>query len=229
MAKRRKVGDAEIEGVFKEPEFNEREFLKNEIKKAKGIIIIFIIAVGVGILSAYVQISMGTIFAILIGVIVLILIKQILSSLNAEFSDRNGWVFAILAFIILWLSFWSVGLNPPFNDVSPPQIRSIDVLLYGNNTWIRVYDYEQQFNKNLNDEIENNIKKINSNNITEVRAVVTDNSQVGTVYINNEQATLENGYYLVKLTGVSEITVTATDLAGHKATQRVTFPTGSGK
>ncbi len=226
MAKRRKISEEEETGeVFKEPEFDEQGFLRNEIKKAKGIIILFLIAIGVGLLSAYIQIGIGSFVAYALGILVIFSLKPILKALKAEFSDRNTWIFAILAFLILWISFWSVGLNPPFNDVSPPQVRVIEV--QNTTTWVKVYDYEAQYDQGLKKDIDKNIKNLNLENVTAIRVLVTDNVEVGAVYINGELATVSNGYYEIQIQNFDgKITISAQDISGHRTVNEFNISTG---
>jgi len=223
MAKRRKVDDTESSELFTPPEFDVADFLKKEIKKAKGIIIVFLIAIVIGLFSAYVQVSIDTFIAYAIGIAVIFVMKPILKALNAEFSDRKTWAFAIIAFLILWLSFWTVGLNPPFNDVSPPQIRVVEVYTGAstNATWIEIYDYEASYNPALAKKIKDNKNSLDWSNITKVRALVTDNVGVGAVYINSNPASLSDGYYVASVSGSSSITITAEDVNGHSSTLTV--------
>ncbi len=228
MAKRKKI-EEETE-LFKEPEFDEREFLVSELKKGKGIILVFVIAAVLGIFSAYLQVNVDTYLAYLVGIATIFALKPALKAINAEFKDKKTWTFAILAFIILWIAFWSVGLNPPFNDVSPPQIRMVEVYTgaSANATWVLIYDYAANYNKELAKEIAKNKESLNWNNITKIRALVTDNVGVSTVYINGKEATADGNYYVVNALNIgSEITITATDVNGHRNTMSISVPTGT--
>ena len=218
MAKRRKSEKEELEEIFKEPEFDEREYLISEIKKGKGIILVFIIATAIGFISGFFQVWGDALAAVFLGFILLFSLKYILSIVNAEFSDKKTWAFAIIAFLLIWFTCWTVALNPPFNDISPPQIRSISVEY--NNTWIVVYEY----GKGL---IQSNIDKVKWSQVNTVRALVTDNSEVQTVKINKENADKNGDYWEARnLDLVGRITVEAWDTHGNYARKEITVPTG---
>ncbi len=212
MAKRRKV--AEEKEIFKEPEFDEVQFLKDEITKAKGIIIVFLLAIGAGLVSAYLQVFGGVYLAYGFGILVAVSIKWLLTALHMPFKDSKTWVFAILAFLLIWIAIWSVGLNPPFNDMSPPQVRTVEV--YNGTAWVLIYSYRESFNNGLANEIKKNIKDLNWENVTKIRADVEDNVAVDKVSINGKGATLKNGYYEVDVEPpITDISVMAWDSSGH--------------
>ncbi len=203
MAKRRKTPEEKEEEIFKEPEFDVREFLKSEIKKGKGITILFLLSVGVGFLSAYLQVYVDIFLAVFIGFILLFAIKPILSFFNAEFHGRNTWIYAIFAFLLIWLSIWSVALNPPFNDLTPPQIKEV-LVEYSNGTTLVIYSY---FHGITN-------KNIDWKNVTKIKAKVFDNVKVSSVQINGKMADLENGYYVVNVSNINSINIVAYDEKG---------------
>ena len=205
MAKRRKTPEEEEKELFVEPEFDEREFLKSEIKKGKGITIIFLLAIGAGFLSAYLQVYVDIFLAAFFGLVLLFGIKPILTFFNAEFQGRNTWIYAIFAFILIWLSIWSVALNPPFNDLSPPQIKEV-VVVYSNGTAVTVYSYLHG-TKNV---------KIRWENVSEIKAKVYDNAKVSSVEINGKSASFLDGYYIAKVSNISSIHIEAIDEQGLK-------------
>ncbi len=219
MAKRRKTLEEEEAELFQEPEFDEKEFLTTEIRKAKGIILVFLIALGVGFASGYIQVAISGALSALLGFAVLLALKPLLIKLKLEFRDRKTWFFAITMFLLIWFLGWTIALNPPFNDVSPPQIRSIEV--YNGTAWVKIYDY-------TTGKITKNFDKINWGNSLSVRAFVADNSGVSEVKINGRVAQQNGSYYMVENLDVNgKITVEAWDIEGIKATQEVTVPTGS--
>ncbi len=219
MAKRRRVEEEE-ETLFKEPEFDEKDFLLSEVKKAKGIIIVFLLAAGAGLLSAYLQVYLDIVMGFILGILVLIALKNILKVFSAEFKDNKTWVFAVLTFIVIWISIWSVGLNPPFNDVSPPQVRFVEV--YNGTAWVEVYNYTEDFNQGEKNKINENKKSLDWNNITKIRTEVTDNVAVAMVEINGEKAKLVGGCYEVSVAPpIGDIKIIAKDSSGHQATLTV--------
>jgi len=219
MAKRRKTPEEEEKELFQEPEFDVVEFLRDEIKKAKGIIIVFVLAFIIGIISGYLQVLVSVALGAIIGFAMLFLLKPLLKKLNAEFSKRSTWAYAIIAFLLIWFLGWTVALNPPFNDLSPPQIRSVEV--YNGTAWVTIYSFPQEISKN--------IKSIKWNEVEDIRVKVTDNVEVTNVTINGETAVIKNGYYEPerKIQILGKIEIQAWDKAGHKTTLKITVPTGT--
>ena len=209
MAKRRKnVEEEELE--FEEPEFNEREYLISEIKKGRGIFIVFILAIVMGFVSAYLQVYLDAFVAFLVGIVPLFVLNRILQFFKAEFKTRGTWVYAILAFILIWISIWSVGLNPPFNDLSPPQIRSVEV--YNGTAWVTIFTYPNSVNHD-------NVNKISWDNPVSIRVKATDNVGVSSLQINGHSAQLKNGYYEVDNLKIgNEINIIVSDLHNNQAT-----------
>ena len=213
MAKRRKKIEEEEELEFEEPEFNEKEYLIGEIKKGRGIFIVFILAIVMGFVSAYLQVYVNVIAAFLVGIIPLFALNRILQFFKAEFKTRGTWVYAVLAFILIWISIWSVGLNPPFNDLSPPQIKEVDVLYNG--TWVSIFTYPDWIHQD-------NINKIPWDKPVDIRVSVTDNAGISIVQINGHATTLNKGYYEVDGLNVNgEIKITAWDVNDHQATETI--------
>ncbi|MCD6370754.1 MAG: CvpA family protein [Thermoplasmata archaeon] len=219
MAKRRKTPEEEEKELFKEPEFDVVEFLKSELKKAKGIIVVFLLAVFIGFISGYIQVLVSTALAAIVGFATLFALKPLLHRLNAEFQKRNDWVYAIITFLLIWFLAWTVAINPPFNDVSPPQIRSVEV--YNGTAWITIYSFPQEISKN--------IKSIKWNEVEDIRVKVTDNVEVTDVTINGKTAVIKNGYYEPEenIQILGKIEIQAWDKAGHKTTLKITVPTGT--
>ena len=219
MAKRRKTPEEEEKEVFEEPEFDERSYLISEIKKAKGIIIVFLLSIFLGFLSGYLQVYVSVYLAAILGFAVMIILKPLLIKLKAEFSDRKTWFYAFALFLLIWFTGWTISLNPPFNDVSPPQIRSVEV--YNGTAWVKIYDHLTGVNQK-------NINGIHWSDSMRIRAFVSDNVAVDEVKINGQTAMLKDGYYEVdNLNPRGKITVDAWDTNNHQAALTITVPTGT--
>ncbi|MEM0161286.1 MAG: hypothetical protein QXO58_03320 [Thermoplasmata archaeon] len=101
------------EPEFVEPEFNEKNFLIQEIEKGKATITVFLLGLGIGFLSGFLEsIELGVLSALL-GIAVIFLINPLYNSLNIK-TDRRTKTINIFIYLILWLTFWIVSLNPPF-------------------------------------------------------------------------------------------------------------------
>ncbi len=227
MAKRRKTPEEEEKEIFEEPEFDEREFLVSEIKKAKGIIIVFIISLILGFISGYLQVYVSVYLAAVIGFAVIFILKPLLGRMHAEFKDKKTWFYAITMFLLIWFLGWTITLNPPFNDVSPPQIRTVEV--YNGTAWIEIYTYSQG-------PIQKNINKLTWGSKMSIRAFVSDNVGVNEVKINGQRAELKDGYYTVyNINPNGKIVIEAWDVnyanspepQDHTTRVEITVPTGT--
>ncbi len=227
MAKRRKTPEEEEREIFEEPEFEVKEFLVKEMKKAKGIIIIFIISLILGIISGYIQVYVSVYLAALLGFAVLFLLKPILSKMKVEFADKKTWFYAITMFLLIWFLGWTVALNPPLNDISPPQVRSIQV--YNGTAWVEIYSSSSGINQK-------NINKLHWGGVMSLRAIVTDNVAVDEVKINGQKATFKDGYYvLYNATVKGKVVIEAWDVNAvhspnineHYTKIEITVPTGT--
>ena len=217
MAKRRKV--EEEEELFQEPEFDEKKFLIDEIRKARGIIVVFSLAFIVGIASGYIQVASSGLISALLGFAVLFSLKPILVRIGAEFKDRKTWFFAITMFLLIWFLGWTIALNPPLNDVSPPQIRTVEV--YNGTAWVKIYDYSKGV-------LHKNFDKIKWGESMSVRAFVSDNVAVSEVKINGKIAQENGSYYEVSnLNPRGVIRVEAWDTSDIKESIEISVPTAS--
>ncbi len=98
---------------FVEPEFNEKEFLMGEIQKGKATIVVFLLGLGIGFLSGYLEYLGLGVLSVLLGFAAIFLINPLYNSLNIK-TDRRTKTINILIYLILWITFWIVSLNPPF-------------------------------------------------------------------------------------------------------------------
>jgi len=227
MAKRRKTPEEEEREIFEEPEFDVRDFLIKEMKKAKGIMIVFTISIVLGIISGYIQVYVSVYLAALLGFAVLFLLKPILSKMKAEFSDKKTWFYAITMFLLIWFLGWTIALNPPLNDISPPQVRTVQV--YNGTAWIEIYSSAHGINQK-------NINKLHWGGRMSIRAIVTDNVAVDEVKINGQKAMFKEGYYVVyNATVKGKVVIEAWDVNAvnspnineHYTKIEITVPTGT--
>ncbi len=227
MAKRRRTPEEEELEIFEEPEFDVKDFLVKEIKKARGIIIVFIISLILGIVSGYLQVYVSVYLGALLGIAFIFLLKPILHKAKAEFSDKKTWFYAIIMFLLIWFLGWTIALNPPLNDISPPQVRVVEV--YNGTAWVRIYTSTSGIDQK-------SINKLHWNGKISVRALVTDNVAVDEVKINGQRASLKDGYYTVyNLSIKGKIVIEAWDVNAEHATNikehytkmEISVPTGS--
>ncbi|MCL4329684.1 MAG: hypothetical protein M1533_01615 [Candidatus Thermoplasmatota archaeon] len=123
------------EPVFEEPEFDEKEFLRSEKDRAKGIILIFIIGALLGLLSGYFLTIGLWYFAVLLFFVIALFLKQIFGVLGVPLPKRGShWFYLVMEYLIVWLVFWVIFLNPPLSVASGPQISSPQFQMAGG-TW----------------------------------------------------------------------------------------------
>ncbi|MGC8496890.1 MAG: hypothetical protein ACP5NL_02680 [Thermoplasmata archaeon] len=98
---------------FVEPEFNEKDFLIHEIEKGKATIVVFLLGLGIGFLSGYLEFVGLGVLSVLLGIAAIFLINPLYNSLNIK-TDRRTKTINVFIYLILWLIFWIVSINPPF-------------------------------------------------------------------------------------------------------------------
>ncbi len=114
------------EPLFVEPEFDEMNFIREEKERAKGVVAVFVIGALIGLLSGYLSLIGLWYFSVLIIFIFLLFLKIILNALRIELPKRNSHKFFLVGeFILTWLIFWILFLNPPLHVVSGPQISDL--------------------------------------------------------------------------------------------------------
>lgn len=222
MAKRKKLDSEENEDdvIFTPPDFDENEYLKNEVNKGKMLIFTFILAVIIGIVSGYMHVYGQASLAVVITFGILFTISSIFEKFKIEKPiDKKGWMSMIGVYFFTWLIFWIIVLNPPFNDLSAPQIE----LAQDNNTGA-VLDYyyvEYKNDTDINDtwhvaQYQHGDYNVAANT-TVVRFIITDNVAVDKVTINgNITQPVENYYYEYPISENTILIVSATDTSGNE-------------
>ena len=120
------------EPVFEIPEFDETDFIRKERERAKAIILIFIMGLLTGFLAGYLQLLGYTDLSVIIMLVVLVFLGKILRFLKVKVSERTSHKFLNGAmYVLTWMLFWIVFLNPPLHIVSAPQISQADMHVDG--------------------------------------------------------------------------------------------------
>lgn len=120
------------EPVFEIPEFDETEYIKKERERAKAIIIIFLLGLLTGLMAGYLQLLGYTYLSVLIMLAVLVFLGKILRFFKVKVSELNSHKFLNGAmYVLTWMLFWIVFLNPPLHTVSAPQISQADIHVDG--------------------------------------------------------------------------------------------------
>jgi hypothetical protein len=138
MAKKRRKEEVEAEKYeWKPPDFDEKSFLKTDIKGTK----VLMVAVLLGLVLGVVAYALTGV-TVALGVIVLlagaILLKKLLPIFRVDIEGVKNTTIAgnALMLFFLGLMIWIVLLNPPFSDHYPPQITSDQVYYqHGGGNW----------------------------------------------------------------------------------------------
>ncbi|CAC11459.1 hypothetical membrane protein [Thermoplasma acidophilum] len=133
------------EPLVKIPEFDERKFLFDEKERAKSIVIIFIIGAIVGSISGYFQLIGYWYLSLILILVVLLFSEYILKGLGVQVSKKTSHrILLVGEFLLTWLVFWILVLNPPLNHVSGPEIANLQ--MYSNNVWTSIVEKNGVYN-----------------------------------------------------------------------------------
>ncbi len=225
MSKRKKKEEEEPDFEF--PEFDRVEYMKDEIKKGKTVLISIAMAPIFSLISTQVfKMTMDWTFGFMIGIFGLMVIFPLFSTLGIDTSDFGKKEYATNGFMFFftWLAFWVILINPPFNDFTDPDLNELDI-------WVSTDEGGNW--THLNDaELDNTEENMSIN----VSAKITDN-----VGVKDESVTLEfrgrdydmekvsSHRYETQLTGIGartnpyDFTISMEDVNGHteKVVERV--------
>ncbi|MFW6375942.1 MAG: hypothetical protein ACOCZJ_02145 [Thermoplasmatota archaeon] len=170
MAKRKKREEEEDEEEFdfEVPEFDRVEYMKDEIRKGKSILISVAIAPIFSFVALQLFLLIGDWRLAMIGGLTgLVLIPPVLRTLNVD-TDQLGkkeWATDAAMFFFTFLAIWVILMNPPVNDFAHPTVNDIEVEVQDPETgeWVELSDA--------------NITNGEEYNIT-IRAKITDNVEV---------------------------------------------------
>jgi hypothetical protein len=146
MAKKRKKDKKEEEEYeFTPPEFDEKEFLKKEIKDTKTAIWTIGYAGVFGIIAGEIS-ALGrslvapSILVALIGIVFLRYFYQMLDIDIGQFTRKN-WVGNIGTFFFTFLAIWVLMVNVPFMDLANPSVDKV-IVWVDDGTTIRGLEYK---------------------------------------------------------------------------------------
>ncbi|MFH0815254.1 MAG: hypothetical protein V1934_00330 [Methanobacteriota archaeon] len=124
MAKKVKT-DEEEAPVFKYPEFDEKQYLREEMRDSKAIIASALVALPMAAVAAMITASFSPTAGIVMGLAGFAVIYYIFIFL---FKDLSGfkikhWLMSIGGYFLTFLALWILFINPPFMDLSGPVIE----------------------------------------------------------------------------------------------------------
>ena len=149
MAKKRKKDKKEQEEYeFVPPEFDEKEFLKKEIKDTKTSLITIVIAVVFGILAGALSAINDSMVlpSLLFGLAGVVALKYIYGLLKVDIShfQKKNWLGSIGTFFFTFLAIFVLLINVPFLDLAAPSVDNVAV-------WVTEGTIEYGFEYDLSD------------------------------------------------------------------------------
>lgn len=133
MAKKRKKDKAEEdeEYEFTPPDFDEKEFLKRELKDTKAALVSIGVAALFGVLAGTLGRLDSSIVlpALLLGVAGILLLKYIYQLLKVDIShfQKKNWVGIAGTFFFTFLAITVLTINVPFMDLADPAVDKVIV------------------------------------------------------------------------------------------------------
>ncbi len=130
MAKKKKDEEEEVY-KFTPPKFDEKVFMRNEIKKGKTTHFTILLGALMGIISVGLTYLNQRGLAVLFGFMVLVSFKNYFNLVRVDFTffEKKDWFGAGGTYIFTWVVVWTLLMNPPFSDFSSPAIKRI--VVYG--------------------------------------------------------------------------------------------------
>ena len=129
--KRRKHEEEKEEKEYKSPDFDEREFLEEELLTGKATIMAALISLPIGILIYMITAPMGQDNAwlgFMIGILGIGSLWLLFPVINIDVKKLKPrqWFGPISTYIFTFLAIWILLVNPPFADHAGPQFIGID-------------------------------------------------------------------------------------------------------
>jgi hypothetical protein len=131
MAKKRKKQKKEEEEEkyeFVPPEFDEKQFLRDEMAATKQILLVVGYGVFMGTLAAVATIVAGSGY---LGLALLLLgfvtMKYMFTVMSVDFTKitKKSWAGNIAFFFFTFLAIWILMVNPPFTDMASPEVKNV--------------------------------------------------------------------------------------------------------
>ena len=224
MAKRRHEVEHEDEEVFKMPDFDKKEYAKEEINRAKASVVPVVLGTVFGIISAIVFISLSSSLSwplgAAFGILGILLIKPVFPLFRVDISmlKKKDFLGHGAIYLFTWLVLFILLLNPPFADFTAPSVGNVHLEGLDNSTgnWTVISSSS------------------NTSSFSEFRvvAMVSDNVAVRSVEISvdgsdwEEMQTVQAGAYVypVHYSQPFAYSIKASDVNGHELVVNGTLP-----
>jgi len=140
MAKKKKKDKKpEEEYEFTPPDFDEKEFLRKELRDTRTALLTVAYAIVAGMIAGLISMASRA----LIGVAFLVVIAGIFSLkyyyrlLKVDMSSfaKKNWAGSIATYFFTFLAIWVLLLNAPFTDLADPTIDTVEISVYDGSAW----------------------------------------------------------------------------------------------
>ncbi|MFO7990807.1 MAG: hypothetical protein R6U61_00755 [Thermoplasmata archaeon] len=217
MSKRKKKEEEEPDFEF--PEFDRVEYMKDEIKKGKTVLISIAVAPIFSLIATQVfKLTMDWTFGFMVGIFGLLVIFPLFNTLGIDTSDFGKKEYATNAFMFFftWLAFWLILINPPFNDFTDPDLNDLDIWIETQDGWVHLDDVElnnsQSYYINISAKVTDNVGVKEESVMLEFQGSEYDMERVG-------DHRYEYRLNLTARTNPYDFTISMEDVNGH--TERV--------
>jgi hypothetical protein len=117
----------EAADVIELPEFDEAEFMRNDIESTKAALWSILYAVPAAGVAYGITVGAGApVIALGVGILLLFGLRYLLPILRVRTAafKRRDWLGHAATYFFSFLAFWILLMNPPFGDFTPPEIRA---------------------------------------------------------------------------------------------------------
>jgi len=153
MAKKKRKKEVEAEKYeFKPPEFDEKQFLTDEMKATKRIILTVAYGALFGVLAAIVSMLVDSaVMGLLVMILGLISIRYIFPFMGIDLLKftKKTWLESGVWFFFTFMALWVLMYNMPFSDFTSPDIPPEDIYVTVNlgedEGWVKFnYTYDRE-------------------------------------------------------------------------------------
>ena len=235
MAKRKKreEEDEEEEFDFEMPEFDRIEYMKDEIRKGKSILISVAIAPIFSFVALQLFILIGDwTLAMLGGLSGLVLIPPLLRTLgvNTDELGKKEWGTDIVMFFFTFLAIWVILMNPPVNDFAHPTVNDMDIMVQEGDKWVKLKEANitngEEYNITIDAKITDNVDV--KDNSVQVRIIPPSSSEWG------DMTKEDSNRYTAEFNGITaqdqsyKVNFKVEDVNGNSATLSKSFTISEG-
>ncbi|UCE74284.1 MAG: hypothetical protein JSV56_00890 [Methanomassiliicoccales archaeon] len=186
MAKKRRKSKEEAGYEFKEPEFDEKEYLKKEVRDTKTLFVTF----GYALLMAFASFGLTFVdvaLAALLGIIGIVFLRHIYPLIGVDTSllEKKQWGSNIIMYLFTWLLVWILLCNPPISDFAKPTIKRDGIYFGGPGNWTKLNDTNEidyTMNVSINATIVDNVE------VDEKTIIIIIREKEGDEFIEKERS-----------------------------------------